>query len=189
LLASREVRPVFAASSSSASHSASVSRTARDYFPPAPVPTSARAHQRARWSDSETASHICPSPHEDFRWSPVLAALERSLAARDLRDHLARLSEFRAGYERQWRRLGGMARPPGTTEMLVELAAVPCLDSDLSMISGQRHILHFSSDPSYLRQHLCRHLGSVRSGGPWRQGRRVRVCAHVGPRDRLQIVE
>lgn len=62
--------------------------------------------------------------HEDFRWGPLLAELERSLAARDLRGHLAGLAVFRSGYDRQSRRLGGMARPPWTSEMIVELAAV-----------------------------------------------------------------
>jgi hypothetical protein len=63
-------------------------------------------------------------PNEDFSWGPVLAALERALQTRGLRDHLAQLATFSAGYEKQRRRLGGMARPPWTTEMIVELAAV-----------------------------------------------------------------
>ncbi|HEX5661209.1 MAG TPA: hypothetical protein VFX59_28655 [Polyangiales bacterium] len=61
---------------------------------------------------------------EDFRWGPLLAELERNLAGRGLRAHLAALAAFRSGYERQVRKLGGMARPPWTTEMIVELAAV-----------------------------------------------------------------
>lgn len=61
---------------------------------------------------------------EDFRWGPVLVALERELRSRDLRDHLKLLEHFRGGYERQRRRLGGMPRPPWTTEIIVELAAV-----------------------------------------------------------------
>lgn len=62
--------------------------------------------------------------NEDFKWGPVLAELERSFAARGLHDHLSRLACFREGYERQVRKLGGMARPPWTTEMIAELAAV-----------------------------------------------------------------
>jgi hypothetical protein len=61
---------------------------------------------------------------DDFQWAPVLTALERELQARNLRDHLKLLEHFKRGYERQVRRLGGMPRPPWTTEIIVELAAV-----------------------------------------------------------------
>jgi hypothetical protein len=61
---------------------------------------------------------------DDFRWAPLIAALERELRKRSLDKHLARLAEFSRTYERESRRLMGMSRPPWTTEMLVELAAI-----------------------------------------------------------------
>lgn len=61
---------------------------------------------------------------DDFQWGPLIAELERELGKRKLERPLARLAEFKAGYERQSRKLSGMARPPWTTEMLIELAAM-----------------------------------------------------------------
>jgi hypothetical protein len=59
----------------------------------------------------------------DFTWGPVIAELERAFRVRGMRNHLGLLQQFRTGYERQARKLSGMARPPWTTESLVELAA------------------------------------------------------------------
>jgi len=60
----------------------------------------------------------------DFQWATVIAELEREFAKRELRDHLRSLARLKAGYERQVVRLGGMPRPPWTTERIVELASV-----------------------------------------------------------------
>jgi hypothetical protein len=61
---------------------------------------------------------------DDFRWATLIVELEREFAKRNMRDHLALLARFKDGYDRQSRRLAGMPRPPWTTEMLVELAAI-----------------------------------------------------------------
>ena len=68
---------------------------------------------------------------DDFRWAPLIAELERELRKRNMREHLARLAEFSVGYERQSRRLMGLARPPWTMEMLVELTESVDQASDL----------------------------------------------------------
>jgi hypothetical protein len=60
----------------------------------------------------------------DFQWGPLIQELDRVLRERDMRDHLKLLAHFRAGYERQVRKLSGMSRPPWTTAMIVELAAI-----------------------------------------------------------------
>lgn len=54
----------------------------------------------------------------------MIAELELELRKRNMREQLARLADFSVGYERQSRRLMGLALPPWTTEMLVELAAM-----------------------------------------------------------------
>jgi hypothetical protein len=109
---------------------------------------------------------------DDFAWGPLIEALERELRARDMTEHLALLAPFRARYARESRRLQGLARPPWTTETLVELAAcfqIAPFDDYYPVAAHSRACPHCQADLS------GREVATTRAVLP---GRRLHSCKH-----------
>jgi hypothetical protein len=113
---------------------------------------------------------------DDFRWATLIADLEREFAKRNMRDHLALLARFKDGYERQSRRLAGMPRPPWTTEMLVELAAIfqlPPFQEFYPVVPRDKRCPHCRADLSSREVQTIRAVLSDRS---------LHGCKHCGGR-------